>query len=42
MTLAGKGANKFRTPEGIEVRGNVLWIADSGNNRIVKYQLNLD
>ena len=40
--LAGKGVNKFRTPEGIEVRGNVLWIADSGNNRIVKYQLNLD
>ena len=39
---AGKGANKFRTPEGIEIQGNTLWIADSGNDRIVKYQLKLD
>ncbi|MGI9524697.1 MAG: NHL repeat-containing protein [Hyphomicrobiaceae bacterium] len=38
---SGMGANRFRTPEGIEVRGNILWISDSGNNRIVRYRINL-
>lgn len=28
---------KLRTPEGVEVRGNQVWISDSGNNRIVRY-----
>lgn len=32
-----KGPNDFTTPEGIEVRGNTLWISDSGNDRVVKY-----
>jgi DNA-binding beta-propeller fold protein YncE len=35
----GKGPNRFSTPEGVEVRGKTLWFSDSGNNRIVKYQL---
>lgn len=34
----GKGPGKFTTPEGIETKGNTLWIADSGNDRIVKYK----
>ena len=34
----GKGPGKFRTPEGVEVRGDIIWFADSGNNRIVKYR----
>jgi YVTN family beta-propeller protein len=34
---AEKGPGKFTTPEGIEVRGDTLWISDSGNDRIVKY-----
>jgi len=36
---SGKGPGKFRTPEGIEVRGDTLWISDSGNDRIVKYRI---
>ena len=39
---AEKGPGKFTTPEGIEVRGNTLWISDSGNDRVVKYTLSLD
>lgn len=35
----GKGPGRFRTPEGVELRGETLWIADSGNDRIVKYRL---
>ncbi len=33
----GKGAGKFTTPEGVEVKGNTLWFSDSGNDRVVKY-----
>lgn len=36
---AGKGPGKFTTPEGVEVRENIVWISDSGNNRVVKYQI---
>jgi len=39
---SGKGPNKFRTPEGVELRGDIAWISDSGNNRIVKYRLSFD
>ncbi len=39
---AGKGPGKFTTPEGVEVRGDTLWISDSGNDRIVKYRFNLN
>ncbi len=35
----GKGSGKFRTPEGIELKGQTLWISDSGNDRIVKYRI---
>jgi DNA-binding beta-propeller fold protein YncE len=34
-----KGAGKFATPEGVEVRGNTLWFSDSGNDRVVKYAI---
>ena len=36
-----KGPGKFTTPEGVETRGTTVWFADSGNNRIVKYELKL-
>lgn len=39
---AEKGPGKFTTPEGVEVRGNTLWISDSGNDRVVKYSLSFD
>lgn len=35
----GKGPNRFRTPEGVEVRGDTLWISDSGNDRVVEYRM---
>ncbi len=38
----GIGANRFTTPEGVEVEGNSLWLSDSGNNRVVKYSLGQD
>lgn len=34
---ASRGDDRFTTPEGVEVRGNQVWISDSGNNRIVRY-----
>ena len=30
---------RFTTPEGVEVRGNTLWLSDSGNNRVVRYRI---
>ena len=39
---AGKGPGRFTTPEGVEVRGSELWLSDSGNDRIVKYKLDLE
>jgi len=39
---AGKGQNRFTTPEGVELRGEELWLADSGNDRIVKYRLEVN
>ena len=36
----GKARGELTTPEGVEVMGNTLWIADSGNDRIVKYRMN--
>jgi DNA-binding beta-propeller fold protein YncE len=36
---SGTGPGTFKTPEGIEVDGDTLWISDSGNNRVVKYKL---
>ena len=35
----GKGEGVFRTPEGVESKGDVLWFSDSGNDRVVKYRI---
>ena len=35
------GPGVFTTPEGVEVLRNTLWISDSGNDRIVKYRMEL-
>jgi DNA-binding beta-propeller fold protein YncE len=35
----GLGPNQFATPEGVDSRGNYVWISDSGNDRVVLYQL---
>lgn len=37
-----RGPGEFTTPEGIEVSGDMLWISDSGNDRIVKYKFKLN
>ena len=39
---AGHGPGRFTTPEGVEIRGDIVWLSDSGNDRIVKYRLVLD
>ncbi|MGD8419474.1 MAG: NHL repeat-containing protein [Gammaproteobacteria bacterium] len=39
---AGKGPGRFTTPEGVELRGEELWLSDSGNDRVVKYRLALE
>ena len=38
-TTPGKGPMKFATPEGIEISEDNLWISDSGDDRIVKYEV---
>ncbi len=38
----GRGPGEFTTPEGIETRGNTLWISDSGNDRVVRYEMSWD
>jgi DNA-binding beta-propeller fold protein YncE len=38
----GMGPGVFHTPEGVETRANIIWLSDSGNNRIVKYRLDWD
>ena len=39
---AGKGPNRMRTPEGVELRDSELWLSDSGNDRVVKYRLEVE
>ena len=34
---ASRGDYALTTPEGVEVRGNQVWISDSGNHRIIRY-----
>ncbi len=34
----GRGPGVFTTPEGVDSAGDLLWLADSGNDRIVKYR----
>ncbi len=36
---SGRGPGQFTTPEGIETKGDTLWISDSGNDRVVKYKI---
>lgn len=38
----GKGPGEFRTPEGVEIMGETVWLSDSGNDRIVKYRLKME
>ncbi len=38
----GKGPGRLATPEGVEVKENTLWISDSGNDRVVKYTIELN
>jgi len=34
----GLGPGMFRTPEGVDSRGDLIWVADSGNDRVVLYR----
>ncbi len=36
---AGKGEDQFTTPEGVEIRDSSVWISDSGNDRVIRFQL---
>jgi DNA-binding beta-propeller fold protein YncE len=36
---SARGDYQLTTPEGVEVRGNQVWISDSGNDRIVLYKI---
>ena len=38
----GLGDGRFRTPEGVEIRASTLWLADSGNDRILKYSIKIN
>ena len=35
----GKGPNRLATPEGVELRGDILWLSDSGNDRILRFRI---
>lgn len=37
----GNSDDRLRTPEGVELRGSELWISDSGNDRVLKYRMQL-
>lgn len=37
--VPGKGNYRLRTPEGVEIRDRILWISDSGNDRVIRYRL---
>jgi DNA-binding beta-propeller fold protein YncE len=36
---SGKGEGVFDRPEGVEIRGDDVWFADTYNNRIVRYKV---
>lgn len=36
---SGKGAGVFDRPEGVEIRGQDIWFADTYNDRIVRYRV---
>ena len=33
-----KGHKPFKTPEGVEIQGDSLWISDSGNDRVLRFE----
>jgi hypothetical protein len=35
----GRGDASLTTPEGVEVKGDMLWISDSGNDRVIRYRI---
>ena len=35
----GKGEGVFNQPEGVETHGDLVWYADTYNNRIVRYRV---
>ena len=38
----GSGERQFRRPRGLAYSNGILYVADTGNNRIVRYQLATD
>ena len=36
---AGRGEGRLKQPEGVEVRGDELWISDTYNDRILRYRI---
>lgn len=38
----GPGSKQFNTPKGVAFFGNILYIADTGNNRIVRFKLSTE
>ena len=35
----GEGPNLFNYPEGVELKADIMWVADTRNHRIVRYRL---
>ncbi|GAB5519007.1 MAG: hypothetical protein RhofKO_12580 [Rhodothermales bacterium] len=38
----GGGASQFRNPQGVAYANRIVYVADTGNNRIARYRLNTD
>ncbi len=38
----GSGAREFRNPQGVAYFNRIVYVADTGNNRIARYRLNTD
>ncbi len=38
---SGRGKYQLTTPEGVEIRDTTLWISDSGNDRVIKYKMEI-
>jgi hypothetical protein len=34
----GKGEGVFNRPEGVEIRGDTIWLSDTYNDRVVRYR----
>ena len=35
----GRGPDRLRKPEGVTTRGDIVWVSDTYNNRIVRFRL---